>query len=139
MIEVNNLTKSSVDQEKLKRIVEGVLNKEKNTKNLSIVLVGSARMKGLNKKWRKKNVPTDVLSFSSSKEFPEELGEIVICPEVVKKNAKKYGVSFKKELVKVLIHGVLHLLGYNHEEEGKEEELMEKTQDFYFQQFCSRI
>ena len=61
----------------------------------------------------------------------QNLGEIVICPQVIKKNAKKFKSPFKKELVRVLIHGILHLLGHNHEKSKKDAKIMEEKQDFY--------
>ena len=64
-------------------------------------------MNDLNKKYRKKDKVTDVLSFG------EELNEIVICPSVIKS---------KKELVKVLIHGILHVLGYEHSKAMRDKE-----------------
>ena len=64
-------------------------------------------MKELNWKYRKKNEPTDVLSFGNG------LNEIFICPAVVE---KQEGESFKKKLAEVLIHGILHILGEKHGE-----------------------
>ena len=60
------------------------------------------------------------------------LGEILICPQEVKKNAKKYGLTFKKELARVLIHGILHLFGYEHEENERSAEKMRKKEEIYF-------
>lgn len=130
MIEVNNLTSSAIDESLIKRVVRKVLKGErKKMSELSIAFVGEARIKGLNKKYRKKNRATDVLSFPGEKE-----GEIVICPSVVKKNAKSFDSSFKSELVRILIHGILHLLGYEHEKSRKEAEKMEKKQGYYLSQ-----
>lgn len=117
MIEINNLTTNQIDKEFLKGVVKKVL-KEENEKmtELSIVLVGQGRIRELNKQYRKKNKVTDVLSFSY-----DGSGEIVICLKEVKKNAKKYQSTFKKELARVLIHGLLHLLGHHHQAMGKKE------------------
>jgi len=130
MIEINNLTASSVDEEFLKGVAKKVLKGEDRKEvGLSIVFVGQGEMRKLNKKYRGKNKVTDVLSFGS------ELNEIVICLREVKKNAKKYNSTFKKELVQVLIHGILHLLGYEHEKTKKEAEKMEKKQEYYLNLF----
>jgi rRNA maturation RNase YbeY len=140
MIEINNLTTNSVDEEFLKNVAEIVLKGE-NKKDfyLSIVLVGKARIRKLNKKYRNKNRATDVLSFGKNPQIDfaqkisaqEELGEIVICLREVKKNAKRNNLEFKKELSWVLIHGVLHLLGYVHEESEAEAEKMREKEQFY--------
>lgn len=132
MIEVNNLTTKKIEPGFLEKIAEQILtleNKEKD-KELSIVLVGSARMRKLNKKHRAKNRVTDVLSFNAEKNSPA-LGEIVICLREVNKNAKRTNSSFEKELTNCLIHGLLHLLGYNHEkEETGAKRMFEKQKEY---------
>jgi len=126
MIEINNLTLGEVDEEFLKGVAKKILKGEnKKELNLSIVFVGESRIKKLNKEYRGKNRVTDVLSFGDG------LNEIVICLQEVKKNARKFNSNFKKELARVLIHGILHLLGYEHEKEKKEAEKMEKKQEYY--------
>ena len=130
MIEINNLTTVSVDEEFLKKIAKKVLKREKKeNKDLSIALVGQKRMRELNKKYRGKNQVTDVLAFPS-----DGLGEIVICSKEVKQNAKRFDSTFGKELARVLIHGILHLLDYDHEKSTKEAEKMRKREDYYFSQ-----
>jgi len=147
MIEINNLTKSLVDKKFLEKIAESILKKEKKfNKDLSIALVGSEIMRKLNKKYRGKNLATDVLSFQYG-----DSGEVVICPPQVKKNAKRFTLlettgagekdkkkspagfnsTFKKELARVLIHGILHLLGFNHEKNEKEADKMKKKETDY--------
>ena len=59
------------------------------------------------------------------------LGEIIICPEVVKENAQKYKTTVKQEVKKVFVHGILHLLGYDHEKSKSEAEEMEEKQVKY--------
>ena len=126
MIEVNNLTANPINEEFLKAVAKKVLERENEAENnLSIALVGQGRIRELNKKYRKKNKVTDVLTFG------EGLNEIVICLREVKKNAKGFKSTFKKELARVLIHGILHLLGYNHEKDTKEAEKMEEKQNYY--------
>jgi len=117
MIEINNLTASKVEKEFLKRVAKKVLKSENEKEiDLSIVFVGETRMRKLNKKYRGKNKTTDVLSFGQG------LNEIVICLKEIKKNAKIYDSTFKKELARVLIHAILHLLGYNHKDMRDKEE-----------------
>lgn len=126
MIEINNLTTNPVDEDFLKKIAKIVLEGEKNSKsNISLAFVGQGRMREINKRYRGKNRSTDVLSFPESKvsfnkfkigptQKIKGLGEIIICLREVKKNVKRFGSSFEKELSKVFIHGILHLLGYEH-------------------------
>lgn len=105
MIEVNNLTKRKIDEEFLKGLAKKVLKSENKILDLSIVLAGKKKIRELNKKYRKKDKATDVLSFG------EGLNEIVICPEMI-----------KNSLNEVLIHGILHILGYEHSKKMEEKE-----------------
>ncbi len=101
-------------------------------------------MKTLNRSFRGADKPTDVLSFpfyeekelehlrregpqpgslmaeGESKKVPFILGEIVICPEVAARNAALYGATLGEEMRRLLVHGFLHLLGYDHEKSEKE-------------------
>ena len=134
MIEVNNLTTNAIDEELLKMVCEKVLQGEKTKeKNLSIALVGQGRMREINKKYRKKNRATDVLSFPNN-----GLGEIILCLREIKKNAKKENLPFEKELAQVLIHGILHLLGYDHEKTEKEANKMKEKQNYYLE-LCQKF
>ena len=138
MVEINNLTAGSIDEKFLRGVAQIVL-KEENKKGagLSIVLIGERGMKKLNKKYRGKNRVTDILTFGQAQKFPVipeselELGEIVICPGEVKRNSKRYKVTFQKELGCVLIHGILHLLGYNHEKFERANKEMKEKEQYY--------
>jgi len=136
MIEINNLTKFNLDQKFFKKIAEDVLKEERaEKKDLSVAFVGEKRIRGLNKKYRKIDRVTDVLSFPGENNGEDE---IIICPAKVRKNAKKYKSTFKKELALVLIHSILHLLGYNHERDQKEAEIMEQKQNYYLQKLWQK-
>ena len=123
MIGLTNLSTTSFSKRFFKRIAEFVLEKEnKQEMDLSIVLVAQKKMMELNKEYRKEDKATNVLSFCYEQGKPFvfpikhllKLGEIVICPEYIKEDAKQRSVDFKEELVRVSIHGILHILGYNH-------------------------
>lgn len=105
MIEVNNLTKRKIDEDFLKALAKKVLKRENKTIDISIAIVGKKRIRELNKKYRKKDEATDVLSFGG------DLNEIIICPEKV-----------KNSLGEVLIHGIFHLLGYQHSKKMEQKE-----------------
>ena len=146
MIEINNLTSIPADKTLLKRIARTVLEKEnKNDFSLSIALINPNKIKRLNKQYLKRDKVTDVLSFSSANNnlsknfFPDKntLGEIVICPQQVKKNAKEFNCSFNREIGRVLIHGILHLLGYDHEKSAEKGKIMETKENYYLQYFLN--
>lgn len=123
---VNNLSGVAIDKVFIKKTANIVLQGEKkNSQDISIVLVNEDKMKSLNQQYRGKNRPTDVLTF------PEL--DIVICPKAVKDNAKETKSTFKAELVKVVIHGVLHFLDYDHEKTEKDAKIMRDKEEKYFQ------
>ncbi len=96
---------------------------------LSILFTGDAEMKTLNWQYRKKNKTTDVLSFpSGGGPGPKTIGDIIISVPVARKQAAKAGWSFEKEILFLLIHGILHLLGYDHERGPKEAHEMAELQ-----------
>jgi len=134
MIEVNNLTTSPINKVFLKKVAQKVLKDKKKNIDLSVALVGPRRIKELNKKYKRKNRATDVLSFQY-----DNSGEIVICPREVKKNAKIFNSVFKIELARVLIHGILHLLGENHEKSRKKAKKMESKQNYYLKMIFNKI
>ena len=118
MIEINNKTRAKIDIKLIKKITEKffVYYKIEN-KNISIAFVGDMLMSRLNDKYRGKNKPTDILSFNGE---GSDFGEIIINYAQIKRQTKKYSKSVKEELIFILVHGLLHLLGYEDEsEEGK--------------------
>ena len=128
MIDIVNLDKDfKVDKKLLESIVRKVLKGEKVKKNIEVAFVKKKEIKALNKKYRRKDKATDVLSFGT---IDDVLPQIVICIEIVKKNAKEDNIPFKQELSKVLIHGILHLMGMNHVKTKEAEEMLQKQNKY---------
>jgi probable rRNA maturation factor len=113
-----------LDLSTFERLAEFALDREDVPQNceLSIAIVELAEMTELNEQYRGKSGPTDVLSFGCDDpcavlgpEEPVTLGDVVIAPEVAEAQAAEYGHTVEEELNLLLVHGVLHLLGYDHE------------------------
>lgn len=104
---------------KIVQITQGMGLIQKKNVVLEVSLVSSVKMKLLNKKFRKMNTPTDVLSFEIPKQFIHNnfqfLGDIVICDSIAKKQSRKYKHSIQNEFTILIVHGLLHLLGFDHE------------------------
>jgi probable rRNA maturation factor len=99
---------------------------------LVLVFVSANEVARLNKKYRQKRGPTDVLSFAATD--PDSLGELVLCPQVIRRQAQENGWSEFNEFAYMVLHGVLHLLGYDHEKDDKNARQMYRLQDtIYFQ------
>ena len=117
---LNNCSGVAVDQELLCRVAQDVLDAEEvdPEAELSIAFVDPDEIKRLNKDYRGLDSPTDVLSFPQAADDtggPHLLGDVVISPQVAEEQASKYHHSPEKELVILLVHGILHLLGFDHE------------------------
>lgn len=106
-------------------------SKSLKNKNLTVVFLESAAAKKINFQFRKRNYATDVLSFESAES--SSLGELVLCWTVLKKQALKHGHSTKFELGYMVLHGILHLLGYDHEKDEIEAIEMFRLQDQIFE------
>jgi probable rRNA maturation factor len=152
MIEINNFTKFVVDKKYFGGVAKSVLKGEnRETENLFVCFVSPSEIKKINKKYRNKNKPTDVLSFGkpinkdkfilSSEALLNKIwsNEIIICPAIVSKKSINSTLSLKINLADVLIHGILHCFGYDHEKSEKEAIKMEKKQEYYLSTFKRKI
>ncbi|MEK6224186.1 MAG: rRNA maturation RNase YbeY [Thermodesulfobacteriales bacterium] len=112
---------------KIARLVLKELDVPKDTE-LSITLTDDIQMRELNRSYRQIDRTTDVLSFPQS-EGPDFtlLGDIVISIDTAKRHSVSYGVSLHDELKKLIIHGILHLLGHDHKKK-KETQVMRKKE-----------
>ena len=131
---IYNKTRGKIPKEFIENVILGTLNflKLKQPLEMAVLIVSPEEIKKLNKIWRGKNESADELSFGLNSRLPAdggklakrqnkmlELGEIVV-------NANK--IFEKNNLAKILIHGLLHLLGYNHEKSDSEAEKMEQLE-----------
>jgi probable rRNA maturation factor len=108
------------------------LTKSERPVELSIRLTSDSEVKALNARWRGKDKPTNVLSFPQLE--PEELdsiapgpelmlGDIVLARGVCEREAQEKGVSLEEHATHLLVHGTLHLLGYDHQDDGSAEDM----------------
>ena len=104
---------------------------------LSILLTNDKKIKELNKQYRGYNEATDVLSFPQNEEKENKsssllMGDVVISTATAKRQASEHGLSPEEEIVLLLIHGILHLVGFNHERSDEEASKMKrKTQEIF--------
>jgi len=102
---------------------------------LSLELVGNARMQTLNRQYRHQNRPTDVLAFplwEGPGPRTSLLGDVVISVPVAERQAAAYGHSIDQELIHLLTHGILHLIGYDHERGEREARRMKRKEQVIF-------
>ncbi|HOD15707.1 MAG TPA: rRNA maturation RNase YbeY [Spirochaetota bacterium] len=107
-------------------------------KNASITIIATddAYMRDINRKYRRHDEPTDVISFSNrDNPFPEidadkeEIGDLYISIERADRQAREYRVSIDDEVKRLIVHGILHLVGYDHERSDSDEEIMLRKED----------
>jgi probable rRNA maturation factor len=102
--------------------------------SVHVSLCGLGKIKALNREYREKDKATDVLSFPMYDNLRDsdeglfefcELGDIIICSPIMKKQAVEFSLTSEEEFFHLLVHGFLHLCGYDHEVSAQEERLME--------------
>lgn len=129
-----NKTQSKLSLEPLTKNLKRILKTiDISGIDFDLTLVSNAAIQKLNQKFRKKNKATDVLSFplhekKNARKGNVFLGDVVISLAMTREQAKEHGVSFEEELLFLIIHGVLHLLGYDHEKTEKEAAQMQKLE-----------
>ena len=133
-IEIVNETQETVDLEKVRAMAAhalGELNIHPDSE-LSIIFVDETAMEKLHIEWMDEPGPTDVLSFPMDElrpglpgvePSPGLLGDVVVCPTVAASQAEKAGHSTLDEILLLVTHGILHLLGYDHAEPDDEKEM----------------
>ena len=129
----NDVRKSGVDGRALRATAKRLLAAAGEAgSSLSLTLVGDDAMRELNRDHRGKDVPTDVLSFETLTSFapqddtegPERmLGDVVISVDTARKQAADYDAPLQREIERLLIHGILHVLGHDHMEVDEREKM----------------
>jgi len=115
-------------QKRFKLLAKALLKKEKKNTAVNVILCGDIEQRKLNRNYRNLDRVTDVLSFVWNE--PVLLGEIYIAEGQVKRQAPVYGNTYYMELKWVLVHGLLHLCGYNHHSKA-ERKIMREKERFY--------
>jgi probable rRNA maturation factor len=128
--------------DRLKKIALGVLELvDQNEAELSVALVDNAEIRKLNRKFRAKDYATDVLSFAAEVELPSGirlLGDVVVSVEKAKEQAQERGRSLNEEMAILVIHGIVHLLGYDHERSAREARIMGRLEKRIYRALCDR-
>ena len=130
---LKNLQVYSQDSTINKRAVHKLISLLKEEFNLSILFlsisfINSKALLEINKKYLKHNYETDVITFNYSKKKSEIDGEILISFEEAKRNAKKFNIDYGKELSRLVIHGMLHLLNFD-DKDKKSKNIMRKKEN----------
>ncbi|HET7042215.1 MAG TPA: rRNA maturation RNase YbeY [Gemmatimonadales bacterium] len=116
----------------VRRIVLAVLRVERREAAVSVTFLGRVRMRALNRDHLGHDRPTDVISFALPAPDGGLVGDVYICGAVAQAQARRYGVPVRQELVRLVVHGLLHVLGHDHPEgEARVRSAMWKAQERY--------
>jgi rRNA maturation RNase YbeY len=116
---------------KTARWLRSVANREKtDLGEINFVFCSDAYLLGLNRRYLQHDYYTDILTFDNSSGEGPLMGDIYISVDRVRDNAKRFGVSFDEELHRVMVHGILHLIGYTDTSPSKKT-AMKKKEDAY--------
>ena len=138
ILATNKQTVIDVDLPRIKHSSDKILRTlENEDSEISLTFVDDAGITEINRQYLGRNYPTNVIAFSMNEgEFgdvnPNLLGDIIISTETALRDAEGGGLSLEDELDYLIIHGVLHLLGYDHELPGEAEEMKEKEKEIFF-------
>lgn len=130
---------SGVKLSSLKKLAQKILKDLEEEDDLNIILVSDSFMRRLNQRFTRRKGTTDVLSFSfkedkNTKAKRSLLGEVYISINRARKQARDYQTSFDQELKRLVAHGILHLLGYDHKTRKDLEKMREEEEKYIFSQ-----
>lgn len=132
----------NVPSRRLKTIAQAILDAAgRPDAELSVALIGNPEMRRLNAVYRQKDYPTDVLSFPVEGAPPGAgalLGDVVISVEKAREQALERGRGSDEEIITLLIHGTVHLLGFDHERSPKDARAMKRVENKIRSALCER-
>ena len=100
----------------VRRVVRGVLEGERRPALVSVTFLGRDAMRRLNAEHKGRDEPTDVLAFALTDGAGTAVGDVYVCPWVARREARARGLPLREELIRLVIHGTLHVLGRTHPE-----------------------
>ena len=144
MYYVENETEEKVDLKEVRAILKKIVSYYGEKRDFSVTFVTDNEIQELNREYREIDAPTDILTFrlDDAPSFPisfeeedvdflnnEEMGDIFISLDTMRRNAEEFGVKNEEELSRLLLHGILHLRGLDHKTNDFEKEEMLKEQE----------
>lgn len=98
----------------VRRVVRAVVATERRRAAISVTFLGPTAMRRLHRAYTRRDRPTDVLAFALDGRPGEVVGDIYVCRAVARREAAARGIPERQELIRLLVHGTLHVLGYDH-------------------------
>ena len=128
-----------LDAQTVRQLVSLVCQGERiEREEITIIFINSTKMEQLNAQFLNHHYPTDVLSFILNEPGKHLEGEVYVCPETARKQAVEYNVPVCEELMRLVIHGILHLAGYDDTTNKDRKKMLEKG-DTYLSEFIHKV
>ena len=122
------------EKERIRKWIEETINHEgKIGETINIILTSKNNIRSLNNKYLKRNYMTDIIAFNYNRDNIIS-GDLFLNPDTIKKNSGEYKTKFEDEILRVIIHGVLHLIGYN-DKSIEERKVMREKENFFLDRF----
>lgn len=116
----------------VRRVVGAVLRGERRAAVVSVTFLGRDAMRRLNARFLGRNAPTDVIAFALPGPGPALAGDVYLCPWMAERSARRHRVPVRQELIRLVVHGTLHVLGRDHPEDaGRDGSPMWRRQERY--------
>lgn len=132
-MKVNFFNESDINVKEYEKLIKGIFSKMGSNKEFNIIFVNKDEIQRINREFRKIDKVTDVISFALIDDTEivqtNELGDIFICVERAREQAKEYGHSESREFAFLAVHGYLHLCGFDHQTKEEEEVMFKKQED----------
>lgn len=126
----------TVPSRAIRRAVLTVLHRERRSARIGVIFLGKTRMQRVNAEYLDHDTPTDVISFPLPQPDGSLAGDIYVCPFVAARNARRHGVTVRGEVLRLVIHGTLHILGWTHpEDDTRTKSPMWRRQEQYAAEF----
>ena len=132
-MKVNFFNESDINVKEYEKLIKVIFSKMGSNKEFNIIFVNKDEIQRINREFRKIDKVTDVISFALIDDTEivqtNELGDIFICVERAREQAKEYGHSESREFAFLAVHGYLHLCGFDHQTKEEEEVMFKKQED----------
>lgn len=116
----------------VRRVVAAVLRGERREAAVSVTFLGKLAMRRLNARHKGRDEPTDVIAFTLRGPDGATVGDVYVCPWIARREAKARAIPLRQELIRLVVHGTLHVLGYDHPAgTGREASGMWRRQERY--------
>jgi len=121
----------------VRRVAAAVLQGERRDADLSVTFLGPVTMRRLNRRYKGRDEPTDVIAFALETPGRRTVGDVYLCAAVAARQARRHRVSRREELIRLVVHGILHVLGHDHPDGiGRTDSAMWRRQERYVERLA---